>query len=156
MKTRVFAVLLVLFLLLAGCTAQAAETKTIQIPTVAFEPLEAAKEAFWDAAEEETMPSESEPAEPAPTEPRFAEPRFTEPSPPPQRPAKPTITADEAKAIALRHAGLKENQVGNIRAVCERDDGILQYEVEFRCGQWEYEYGIHAETGAVLSWEKDD
>ena len=30
------------------------------------------------------------------------------------------------------------------------------YDVEFRTDRWEYEYEIHAQTGEILSFERDD
>ena len=66
------------------------------------------------------------------------------------------ITTEEAQVIALAHAGLTADQVTGLRASFDRDDGVPEYEVEFRQDRWEYEYEIHAETGAILSWDKDD
>lgn len=66
------------------------------------------------------------------------------------------ISAEKAQSIALAHAGLQANQVTGLRAKYEIDDGVPLYEVEFRSGRWEYDYEIHAKTGAVLSFDKDD
>ena len=85
----------------------------------------------------------------------------------PQKPAAPEqtaaaqpsaedLTAEEAKSIALAHAGLRADQVTGLRAEKDRDDGLWIFEVEFRQGRLEYEYEIHAQTGKILSWEKDD
>ena len=72
------------------------------------------------------------------------------------KPAKTKkLSADEAKAIALKHAGLTADQVKGLRAEYDRDDGMPEYEVEFRVGNWEYDYEIHAETGKILSWDKE-
>ncbi len=65
------------------------------------------------------------------------------------------VTADEAKAIALKHAGLKEADVTGLRAEYDVDDGVPQYDVEFRQGRYEYSYEIHEETGKILKSEKD-
>ena len=65
------------------------------------------------------------------------------------------VTADEAKAIALKHAGLKEGDVTGLRVEYEVDDGIPQYDVEFRRGGYEYSYEIHGETGKILQSEKE-
>jgi len=62
----------------------------------------------------------------------------------------------EAEAAALKHAGFTAEQVKGLRSELDIDPGLAHYEVEFRVGQWEYEYDIHAETGNVLSYEKDD
>ena len=75
---------------------------------------------------------------------------------PAQPPAAARLTKAEAEAIALKHAGFTAQQVKGLRSELDIDSGIAHYEVEFRVGQWEYEYEIHAETGAVLSFEKDD
>lgn len=65
------------------------------------------------------------------------------------------ITAAEAKAIALKHAGLKESEVTRLKAERDRDDGIVKYDVEFEKGRMEYDYEIHAETGKILKAEKE-
>ena len=70
-------------------------------------------------------------------------------------PDKGKISAAEAKSIALAHAGLTEAQVKGLRAEYDRDDGRPEYDVEFRVGSMEYEYEIHAETGKILSWDKE-
>ncbi len=66
-----------------------------------------------------------------------------------------TITADEAKAIALEKAGLSSSNVTFQKVELDRDDGRLEYELEFRSGRTEYEYTIDAYTGAVLDAEVD-
>lgn len=78
-------------------------------------------------------------------------PPVTEPAP--AQPKK--LTAEEAKALALAHAGLAEDQVTHLRVEFDYDDGIPEYEVEFMADGWEYEYEIHGETGRILSWDKD-
>lgn len=65
------------------------------------------------------------------------------------------ITAGEAKAIALKHAGLVESEVRDLEIEKDRDDGIVKYEVEFESGRMEYEYEIDAETGKILKAEKE-
>ena len=35
------------------------------------------------------------------------------------------------------------------------DDGVLEYEVEFKAGGVEYEYTIHGGTGQILKYESD-
>lgn len=63
------------------------------------------------------------------------------------------ITAEEAKEIALKHAGL--SKATWVKAEKDRDDGVVKYEIEFRDGRMEYEYEIHAETGKILKAEKE-
>ena len=65
------------------------------------------------------------------------------------------IGEEAAKAAALKHAGLSENNVYGIRVKFDIDDGRAKYEVEFRSESTEYDYEIDAVTGNVLSFEKD-
>ncbi len=65
------------------------------------------------------------------------------------------ITPEEAKRIALDHAGVAAEDAIFDRTERDFDNGIYHYEVEFHVGYTEYEYDIHAENGSVLSFEKD-
>lgn len=65
------------------------------------------------------------------------------------------ITEAEAKAIALSHAGFTEADVSGLRVERDYDDGRLEYKVEFRVGNTEYEYEILAADGSILDFEKD-
>ncbi len=68
--------------------------------------------------------------------------------------AEGLIDLEEAKAIALEQAGLKADEVTFKKAKLERDDGRLEYEIEFFvAGEKEYEYEIDANTGEVLHVE---
>ena len=71
-------------------------------------------------------------------------------------PSPARLAKAEAETIALKYAGFTAEQVKGLRSEYDFDDGVAHYDVEFRVGQWEYKYEIHAETGAVLSFEKDD
>ncbi len=65
------------------------------------------------------------------------------------------VTLEQAKAIALKHAGFAESAVSGMKAKQDRDDGRTVYEIEFRSGGDEYEYEIDALTGAILKSERD-
>lgn len=65
------------------------------------------------------------------------------------------LTQAESETIALNHAGVTADGVTALRSHYEVDDGIPKWDVEFRVGDWEYDFDIHAETGAVLEWDKD-
>lgn len=71
-------------------------------------------------------------------------------------PTGAVISAKEAQTIALDHAGYTDEQVTWLRTEYEIDDGRPQYEVHFHQGAWEYEYEIDAQTGAILSYDRDD
>lgn len=66
------------------------------------------------------------------------------------------LTAEEAQAIALNHAGFTADQVRFLRTEPELRDRVPHYDVEFQEDRWEYDYEIHAETGEILSFDKDD
>lgn len=66
------------------------------------------------------------------------------------------ISEEAAWQIALEHAGLTKDQVTNARVVLEKDDGKLEYEVEFHQGTVEFDYDIDAATGEILSFDRDD
>lgn len=65
------------------------------------------------------------------------------------------ITADKAKSLALTHAGITAEGTVFEKAELDEDDGVLKYELEFKNGNVEYEYNIHAKTGNILDFEKD-
>lgn len=65
------------------------------------------------------------------------------------------IGANAAKAAALKHAGLRENQVTNLRVKKDYDDGHIEYDVDFIYNNTEYEYTIHGATGAVIDYETE-
>lgn len=65
------------------------------------------------------------------------------------------ITVDEAKNIALTHANLTEDSVQLLRTKQEYDDGIFVYEIDFNYNTYEYDYKINANTGEIVSYDKD-
>ena len=69
--------------------------------------------------------------------------------------AQTTISKENAKEIALKHAGLAEKDVRFLKAELDRERNGLVYEVEFDSGKYEYDYEIDAETGKILKSEKE-
>lgn len=65
--------------------------------------------------------------------------------------ANSRISEEEARSIALKDAGVSEQDISGIRIKLEKDDGIQQYEVDFYAGDREYDYDIDASTGKILS-----
>lgn len=65
------------------------------------------------------------------------------------------ISESKAKAIALKHAGLKEADVKFTKFNEDMDDGVWQYEIEFVSGETEYDYEINMETGEILDFGTD-
>ena len=59
------------------------------------------------------------------------------------------ISVEKAKQIALSHAG-----VGSARfkkAKLDYENGVKVYEIEFKVGNFEYEYDINVSNGAIIS-----
>lgn len=65
------------------------------------------------------------------------------------------IGAEKAKSIALNHAGVSASQASQLKVERDWDDGVLEYEVEFKANGMEYEYVIHGGTGQILKYESD-
>ena len=66
------------------------------------------------------------------------------------------IGEESAKQIAVAHARVERTQAENLRVSFEYENGQPVYEVEFRQGEREFEYKIHAGSGKVLAYESDD
>lgn len=64
--------------------------------------------------------------------------------------ASAAVTADQAKAIALEHAGVAASDVDYIRMREDWDWGRTVYEVEFYAGSTEYDYDIDKDSGDIL------
>lgn len=61
------------------------------------------------------------------------------------------IGEERAKQIAYDNAGVSE--VSFVRVHLDSDDGVVYYDVEFRSGDYEYNYDVDAKSGELL--EKD-
>ncbi len=70
-------------------------------------------------------------------------------------PSASDITAEQAKTIALEHAGVTAEQAKGLRVEYEIDDGIAEYEVQFRIDRREYDYTLRADNGEILSFDRD-
>ena len=139
MKTRFCAALLLAALcitLFSGCASVSALPQQQALPeiTIATEPAPG-------SAVPDFIPEPTPAATPAATGPARNQPQY--------------LSKDEAKNIALRHAGLAEKDVTHLRVEFDYDDGVPEYEVDFRHGGYEYDYEIHAETGKIRTWDKD-
>lgn len=65
------------------------------------------------------------------------------------------IGESRAKSIALGHAGVSASETSGMRVKLERDNGRMEYEVEFSVGRREYEYEIDAVTGKILKADSE-
>lgn len=69
---------------------------------------------------------------------------------------KAYISKEDALEIAYKHAGVKASDATGVKIEFDIDDTIFEYEIDFRVGTVEYEYGINAQTGKILEYEKKD
>lgn len=65
------------------------------------------------------------------------------------------IEESEAKAAALKHAGLSDSEVTYVSVQLDYDDGRTVYDIEFNIGNTEYDYEVDACTGDILSYDYD-
>ena len=75
----------------------------------------------------------------------------------PERDRKENVSLEQAKSIALRHAGKEADEVRIIKESTDRDDGLVSYDIEFYSTDDgnKFEYEISAYTGEVISFETD-
>jgi len=66
------------------------------------------------------------------------------------------ITEQEAKDIALAHAGLTEGLVTFTVVELDTDDVNHHYDIEFTtANQQEYQYEIDCSSGRILEWDAE-
>lgn len=65
------------------------------------------------------------------------------------------IKLENAKTIALNHAGLLAENVVFSEASLKVDRGVYLYEIEFKADGYEYEYKIHAVSGDIIKAQKE-
>lgn len=134
MKNRIFITALLAMLLLmgfAGCSLAAEGQQLDAVADTVEDRLDAVKDTAKAAARQASQPEGAAGTQAA-------------------------LTREEAEAIALKHAGFTADQVTYLRTEYEIDDGRPQYEVQFHQDRWEYDYEIDAQTGKILSFDKDD
>lgn len=73
-------------------------------------------------------------------------------------PVDKLISESDAEDIALKKAGVKSADISRLEIDLDYDDDQKrwEYEVDFYVGKVEYEVDIHAETGEVVLFKKDD
>lgn len=84
-------------------------------------------------------------------EPRKAVSQPAAPETQPEATAK--LTREEAKSIALKHAGV--SKAYDLDVELDKEKGVWIYEVDFEAAGVEYEYDIDAATGEILRSRKE-
>ena len=65
------------------------------------------------------------------------------------------ISTEQAKEIALKHANLTTTEVTFGKVELDFDDGIQKYDIKFYNNKIQYDYEIDANTGEIISYEKE-
>lgn len=98
------------------------------------------------------------PVAPQPVAPQPVAPQPVAPVTPPAA-STGSVTLEQAKQIALQHAGKTASGVTFVKTKKDFDDGRWEYEIEFISssgnGYLEYDYDIDAATGKILSYDYD-
>ena len=72
-----------------------------------------------------------------------------------QASCKAYITSERAQELALAQAGATAAQAAGLKTEMNQENGIMTYEVSFVFNHMEYEYTLHAESGAILKTETE-
>lgn len=129
-------------LVMFGCGGQPAAKET------------PAQEKTTQEQKTETKTEEKKTQEQAPAETKTDTTATTEATPAPaaqSTEATNQITLEEAKAIALKDAGVTEADVTGLDAKLETDDGVTKYDVDFKIGNMDHDYDIDPTTGAIIN-----
>ena len=65
------------------------------------------------------------------------------------------ISAADAKAAALKHAGLSASQISQYECQKDYENGKAVYEIEFKYNGYEYSYDIDAANGKVAAYDRE-
>lgn len=74
---------------------------------------------------------------------------------PPVKEQNIALTQEEAKNIAMNHAGFTEEEIRDIQVERDMERGVQKWDIDFRSGDWEYDYEINAETGVLIKVNKE-
>ena len=69
--------------------------------------------------------------------------------PAPAQPSGPSISAEQARDLALAQAGLSLGSVYDLEVELDTENGVLVYKIEFEYNGVDYDYEVNASTGAV-------
>ena len=133
MKTKISIVLALALLLLVFAGCQSAKSG-LQAPPVGA--------AVGQSNSDVAPPADAQAPDPTPEVPETT------------APAVP-ISKDSAILLALKHADLKNDEVTRLFAEYDFDDGVGHYDVDFRHGDYDYDYEVHGLSGEILKSEKE-
>lgn len=65
------------------------------------------------------------------------------------------ISKDEAKAKALKHAGVEEKDISGYDIEIDKENGKVVYDIDFMSGGKEYSYTVDANSGDIIEHEHE-
>lgn len=65
------------------------------------------------------------------------------------------VTAEQAKQLALQHAGVAESDIRSLEMETDTDHGKTIYEFSWKVGFTEYDYEVNAATGEIVSFSQE-
>lgn len=68
---------------------------------------------------------------------------------------KAYIGEEKAKEAAFAHAGVAAGDVIYYEMDMDVEKGVMVYEIDFKCGGYEYEYDVNARTGDIVKNKKE-
>ncbi len=84
-----------------------------------------------------------------------SQPDITQSPQPAQAGQESRIDLEAARTAALSDAGVDAADAVFTKSKLDWDDGVQVYEIEFHTLEAKYEYGVNAETGTIMSKEKE-
>lgn len=66
-----------------------------------------------------------------------------------------SVTQAQAKAIALGHARIQEDNIQNFEIEIDAKSTQVVYEIQFHSGAYEYEYEVDALSGTIVKFERE-
>lgn len=145
-------------ILITGCSGQKPNADNND-NAVTTEPAEQSTEESTEQPTEEAseQPAEEPAEEPVEEPTENSEAGATSEPSTAKSPSKKTkkISLAQAKAIALKEAGISEKGGRWEQAEEERENGRMIYELEFVKGKTEYDFEIDVETGKVLELKEE-
>lgn len=116
-------------------------------------------ESYAAAPQQQAQAPAQTPAAPQQTTPSVpqapAAPQQTPQTPAAPQPAAAAITLDQAKQIALNHAGVAAANAVFTESEFDYDDGYPVYQIDFIAGNMEYEVEVDANTGAIREYDAE-
>lgn len=144
---KVFLLALLSLFLLAGCNRQGGVTEVIRLP--GNEPIAVVPDSHLEEDQYDPKIYEADPNAPVVEIPEESVPLASA-----YVDVTDGVSEREAEAIAIHHAGLRNDEVNYLHSRLVEDAEPVCYHIEFRSSGIPYKFRISAEDGRILLYEK--